>query len=220
MAQTIKDANGNEIEVFTADEVKAQNEAALEQYQKDHPDQSAAIQSANEAKVAAERALAEAIAAGGNDKDQNFAALRAAVKSAEDKAEKARTDALSEIEKIKNAPTVEYRGELFDQLSVGDKVVKEKIQIHYNNLAGMPEGTKAEVRARMEAAYKLAVDKPAPGMFDNGVAGAGARGQGGMGHTVAGQEGDNAKAIRGVLGISDEHATKYAPKPGQPGYQA
>lgn len=217
---TMKDAGGNDVEVFTEAEVAAREAAALETYKKEHPDQSEALTEAQTALEKAKTDLVAATAAGGNDKDQNFAALRLAVKAAEDKAEKVRTDALSEIEKVKNAPTIEYKTELFETLSKGDKTLKEKIDINYKNLAGMPEGTKAEVRARMEHAYKLSTNDTMPTVFDGGT-GAGNRGNGGMPQAGDGpKETENGKEQRLALSITDEQAKKYAPKPGQPGYVA
>lgn len=220
MPQTIKDAGGNDISVFTEAEVKEQETAALAKYQAEHPDQSAALSTAQEEAKAAKDALAAATAAGGDDKDKNFGALRASVKAAEDKAEKIRVDSLAAIEAMKNAPTVEFQTELLDRASGTDKTLREKIDLNYKALSGMPSSNKAEVKLRMEAAYKLSVDKPVPGMFDGGAGRMGDRGNGGM--PQAGdqnKETDNAKLIRGQLGITDEAAAKFAPKPGQPGYQ-
>lgn len=213
--------DGKEVEVFTAEEVTARETAALEAYQKEHPDQTAALTTAQAEATQAKAALEAATAAGGDDKDKNFGALRAALKVAEDKAAAATATVQAEIEKVRNAPTEEYRVELVDVLSNKDATLKEKIEIRYRELAGMPSSTKAEVRARMEAAYKLAADRPVPGLLDGNVGGMGDRGNGGLPNSNNnGQENDNSKAIRGVLGISDEAATKYAPKPGQPGYRA
>jgi hypothetical protein len=218
MAQMIKDADGKEIEVFTAEEVAAREAAALELYQKDHPDQSAALAAAETAKAAAEKSLADALAAGGDTKDENIKNLRIAVKTANDNTEKVKTEMTAAIDALKAAPTKEYESELVARLGGTDKDLKEKIEIRYKELAGMPSGTKAEVRARMEAAYQLAAGKPAATILDGGVTSAGSRGDGGMPQAGT-QENDNSKAMRNVLGISDEAAKKFAPKPGQPGYQ-
>lgn len=217
----MKDADGKDIEVFTAEESKAQADAALAKYQEEHPDQSAAITEANDAKAAAEKALADALAAGGDTKDENIKALRTKVQAAEDRAAKIETDTKAEIEALRTAPTLEYRGELLGIAARGDAVLKEKIDIRYKELSGMPEGTKADVRLRMEAALKLAVDNYRPGMLDGGATSMGGRGNGGMpqaGNEVHATE--NSAAIASALGISDETAKKYAPQPGQPGYQA
>lgn len=220
MPTTIQDADGKDIEVFTAEESKAQADAALAKYQQEHPDQSAELQSANDAKAAAEKALADAVAAGGDTKDENIKALRTGLKAAEEKADKIASDALTAIEALKNAPTEEYRGELIATASRGDATLKEKLEIRYKELSGMPSGTKAEVRSRMEAALKLAVDNYVPGMLDGGT-GMGARGTGGMPRSGdQANVSENSKAIQSELGITAEQATKYAPKPGQPGYQA
>ena len=45
----MKDADGKEIEVFTPEEVKAREAIAIEQYQKDHPDQTVALETAKTA---------------------------------------------------------------------------------------------------------------------------------------------------------------------------
>jgi hypothetical protein len=219
MAQMIKDADGKEIEVFTAAEVEAQKTAALADYQKEHPDQTAALAELEAAKTTAEKALADAIAAGGDTKDENIKALRAAVKAANDNTDKVKSEMTTAIEALKSAPTKEYEADLVTRLGGTDKELKEKIEIRYKELAGMPSGTKAEVRARMEAAYQLAAGKPAAAILDGGITSAGPRGDGGM-PTATGQENDNSKAIRKELGITDEQAKKYAPQPGQPGYQA
>lgn len=221
MPTTIKDADGKDVEVFTAEEVKAQETAALAKYQEEHPDQSEALKAAETAKATAEKSLADAIAAGGDDKDENIKGLRTAVAAANSNTEKVKTEMTAEIDKLRTAPTTEYKDELLGVAARGDKTVREKIEIRYKELSGMPESTKAEVRARMENAVKLATDSYRPGMFDGGAGSMGARGNGGI--PRAGGEGphpnENSAAIAGALGITTEQATKYAPKPGQPGYQ-
>lgn len=207
--------DGQQVEVFTAAEVAAAEAKALETYQTEHPDQSGALTTAQTELAAAKTAL-EAATAGG-DKDQNFAALRAAVKAAETTTETVKKEMMAEIEAAKNAPTLEYREETMTLLARGDKELKEKIEIRYKELAGMPEGNKKEVRARMEAAFQLAAGRSAATILDGGITSAGPRGQGGMPITVD-NESDNSKAQRSVMGITDDVAKKYAPKPGQPGY--
>lgn len=220
MAQTIKDADGKDIQVFTADEVKAQSDAAIAEYTKAHPDQSAALTDATTKLADATKQLEAAKLAGGDDKDENIRNLRSALKIANDNIEKVKVDVMKEVESAKNAPTVEYKTDVLDQLSGKDATLKEKISIKYAALSGMPEGTKAEVKARMEEAYKLAADKPVPGILDGGT-GMGNRGTGGMPSGNANDRvSDNSKMIGKELGITDEQAAKYAPKPGQPGYQA
>lgn len=214
----MKDADGKDIEVFTPEEVATREAAAIEQYQKDHPDQSAALAAAETAKTDAEKKLADALAAGGDTKDENIKALRGAVAAANANTEKVKTDMSAAIEALKTAPTEEYKAELVSLLGGKDKDLQEKIEIHYKNLSGMPATTKLEVRARMEAAYTLAAGKSAATILDGGVASAGPRGSGGMPENGS-TENDNSKAIRSVLGITDEQAKKFAPKEGQPGYQ-
>lgn len=215
----MKDKDGNDVEAFTVDEVAAREAKALEDYQKEHPDQSQALADAQAAAKKAQDDLAAATAAGGNDKDKNFAALRQSVKEANDNAEKVRTDSLAAIEAIKNAPTQEFKVELIDQLSGKDKELKEKIELKYKALSGMPETNKVEVRARMNEAFQLATGRTTATVFDGGFGSASHRGSGGMPEAGT-TENDNSKAQRAVLGINDEQAKKYAPKEGQPGYQA
>lgn len=219
MPTTIKDADGKDLEVFTAEEVKAQETAALAKYQQEHPDQSAAITAAETAKAAAEKALADAIAAGGDTKDENIKALRTALAASNTTVETVKKEMGAEIAALRTAPTQEYRTELLLTAANGDPTLKEKIDIRYKELSGMPETTKAEVRSRMEAAMKLAVDNYRPGMLD-GATGMGVRGIGGIPRGGdQPKETENGAAIRNVLGINDEVAKKYAPKEGQPGYQ-
>lgn len=215
----MKDKDGNDVEAFTEDEVKAREALALEQYQKDHPDQTEALTKSQTDLKTAQDALKAAEDAGGSDKDKNFAALRKQVADATAATETVRKEALAAIETAKNVPTQEYKTEIEDLLSGKDKELKEKIQIRYKELAGMPEGNKKEVRARMEAAFQLAAGRTAATILDGGVTSAAARGAGGL-PEAGGTESENSRAQRIALGITDEQAKKFAPKEGQPGYQA
>lgn len=215
----MKDKDGNDVEAFTEEEVKAREAAALELYQKEHPDQTADLTKAQADLKVAQDTLKAAEEAGGDDKNKNFAALRKQVTDATAAMEQVKKDSLAAIEAAKNIPTQEYKTELEDLLGGKDKELKEKIQIRYKELSGMPEGNKKEVRARMEAAFQLAAGRTAATILDGGVASAAARGSGGL-PEAGGTESENSRAQRSVLGISDADAKKFAPKEGQPGYQA
>lgn len=215
----MKDADGKDIEVFTAEEVKAQQEQALEDYKKEHPDKSVELAAAETARTDAEKKLADALAAGGDTKDENIRALRTAVQTANTAAEDAKKTALAAVAAAQNIPTQEYKSTLLETVTRSDKTLGEKVDIAYKALQGMPEGSKQEVRARMEAALRIASDTITPNIFDGGTTSMGNRGVGGMAQNGI-DENDNSKAIRSVLGITDEQAKKYSPQVGQPGYVA
>lgn len=207
----MKDADGNDVEVFTAAEVEQQKKDALDTYQKEHPDQAPAIAQLQTDLEKAKTDLASA-QAGAGDKDGTLAAV---VKTLTEKIDKTSALALE----ARNAPTQEFKSELITLAAKADPTLKEKLEIAYRALSGMPEGTKEEVRARMEFALRGVSDSVAPSVFDGGVGHMGNRGSGGL-STGGVDESDNSKIMRNVLGITDDQAKKYAPAVGQPGYVA
>ena len=67
MPQTIKDSEGNEIEVFTQEEIEGQKQEAIEAFKTENPDKTAELAELQEKMREAEEKLAKV-----GDKDYNF----------------------------------------------------------------------------------------------------------------------------------------------------
>ena len=71
MSRTITDSTGTDIEVFTADELQQQREAALEEYKTGNPDKSDELAKLQDELKTKEEELTKL-----NGKDLNFSTLR------------------------------------------------------------------------------------------------------------------------------------------------
>lgn len=213
MSKTISDSEGNEVEVFTADELEAQTQQAIEDFKKENPDQSDKIaeleSTVQSTKEALEKANKDLEAASG--KDQNFAALRKAKEDAERKAaeatsaldvklEEAKTEILSSV----NQDHLETE---LARVSAGDEELLAKIKESYGVL-NLPIGTKSEITSRVEAAVRLASPENANALT-SAVVGSGRatapRGVGGSKPTLD----QDAKDLGAKLGITDKDIDKY-----------
>lgn len=198
------DADGKEVEAFTAEELEAKKNEALEAYKAANPDKSDAL-----AKLEADlKAANDKIAAGEGDEGQ-----KRRLKQEKEDAEKALADGLASLKKEFD----EYKGSvvggakesILAKLTGGDKDLRAKIELKANNLTGYPD-TPEGVAAKLQDAYVLATgNKPTPSMMD-GMTGAGGRGEG------AGKDGDkggmteNGKVMANALGIKEDTVKKYS----------
>ena len=155
------DTDGNEQEVFTADELAEQKEEAkteaVEQFKTDNPDKSAEIEELQGKLDKATEDLAKA-----GEKDTNFANLR----KQKDDAEKELQETLTGIdEKIGTASDKvkkevlegvmsDHYNDILNSLSGGDEDLKKKIEFNYNRLQD-PGATKPEVTKKLTDAYHL-----------------------------------------------------------------
>lgn len=159
MSQTIKDADGNDIEVFSNDELEAQKQEAIEQYKAENPDKTDELTA-----LQAELAEKEDLLAKAGDKDKNFVALRKAKEDAEKKVE----DILKGVdEKLKTAKKEILEGVMQDHkndtlkvLSGGDAELEKKLEYHYKRL-GDVASTKEEITNKLKDAYVLATKQEA-----------------------------------------------------------
>ena len=151
----ITNDDGEQVEVFTADDLAAQKQQALDEYMIEHPDKGDEIAALQADLKAKEDALAKM-----DEKDQNFSLAR---KQAQDKVE----DILKGVdEKIDAAKKEVLEGVMQDHyaetlktLSDGDDELKKKIEYHYKRLTDTAS-TKEEVTVKLRDAYLLAT-KPA-----------------------------------------------------------
>ena len=197
-----KDENGNEIEVFTAEELQAQKDEAIK----------AATGDLQSKLTEAEQKLATL-----SDKDANFAELR---KKSQEEIEAIRTQLTEETTKIRSEfeqKEINRSTEAtIKQLAEGDSELEKKIKGHLDTtLKDMQAKTPEEVANKIRAAYQLATaNEPKPGLLDSVLSGAGG---GGMpttpesGPALAPELAQLAKktAEAGGIQISDNDLKKY-----------
>lgn len=195
MPQVIKNDDGTETTVFTADEVEAQKNAAVEVAVKESP-----VVKQLQTDLDAMKVERDALA----NKDMNFAN----VKDALTKKDTEIAELGKKIEEAKTVQVTEARNEVLDQLSNGDADLKAKIEAEMKTFRDQPT-TKAEILALAHKA--LAIVRPAavPGAFDNFSAanrGAAGAGQNGGKEFVPSPE---LASIGNKMGLSDEDWKKY-----------
>lgn len=211
----IKQEDGSEIEVFTADEMKAKVEEeskvaatkAVDEFKAANPDKSEELEKLQKDLKKKDEDLEAALADGGNDKQ--IERLRKERDEAREAAEKAGSDWKKEFDSFREEIVGGSKKDLLDRLSGGDDELRKKIELEFDNYKPT-ETSQAAIKERMEKAYQLATgDKPTPGILD-GAASAGDRGAGGgvNASEKKNEQTDNGKAIAKVLGISEEDRKK------------
>lgn len=162
MSKTIKNEDGSEEEVFTADEIEAQKQEAIEAYKLENPDKTDELIAIQEEKARIEEELK-----GLKDKDLNFANLRKQKEGAEKKI----ADILGEVDnKINSVKKEVLEGVMKDHyndtikaLAGDDEELKKKIEFNYKRLADTVT-TKSEMDSKLRDAWALSTKTE-----DNGV---------------------------------------------------
>lgn len=153
MSEKIINDQGEEVEVFTAEEVQQQVEAAKSA----HPDQNEELTKLQEDLKAAQEELTKL-----QGKDLNFANLRLAKEAAERRAEEAKKELEEKLGTFKNeifeGVNKEHYDATLDQLSGGDAELKKKIEYHYKRIAD-PVTNKTEIGKKLADAYILATKR-------------------------------------------------------------
>lgn len=204
------DVDGNEVEAYTQDELKAKQEEAIAEHLKNNPDKSAEVEKLRADLEAAKKKIKES-EDGGGASDQQKARLKAAKEEAENALKTTIEKFSSEVNALKETITSGTKNKVMKALSKGDKDMEAKLDLKYKSLmkTGDYDNTEEGItKALTEAATIVMGAAPAPNFLD-GMASAGDRGlpqKGGAGKP----ETENAKAMRSVLGISDKDAEKYA----------
>lgn len=154
MSHKIIDDNGDEIEVFTAEELETQKTVAVEEAK------NAALTEVEQAK--ADLAKAQEDLKKFEDKDLNFANLRTQKEAAERKVADLSREIDEKIGAVKkeilDGVTLDHKNETIKNLAGDDKELKEKIEFHYNRISD-PATTKEEVTKKLADAYLLATKK-------------------------------------------------------------
>src|ERR1700741_2369307 len=129
MPTTIKNEDGTETEVFTAEELEEQKQAAVENFKAENPDKSDELIELQEKLNEANEKLTKV-----GDKDYNFKALEKAKKEAEQKLEdfsKQFEEKASEIKKeVLESVNKDHYNENIKALSGGDAELEKKIDYH------------------------------------------------------------------------------------------
>lgn len=156
--ETITKEDGSTVEVYTADELEAQKQEAIELYKLENPDKTDELTALQEELKTKEEALEKA-----TKKDLNFGTLRTQKEAAEKKI----ADITKEIDtKISQAKKEVMEGVMKDHyndtlkaLAGDDEEVKKKIEFHFKRL-GDTASTKEEIGNKLRDAWLLAT-KPA-----------------------------------------------------------
>lgn len=216
----VKNENGEEIEVFTAEEVDAKVKGVEQQKDAETLKKVDEIKIEYEGKIAplsdslkkleVEKTDLEAKLNGGDAGQQgNFKTLKEAL----DKKTAEIDDLKKGIDEMKSGQVAQTRDTLVKKFAGKDDELAKKIKEHFDTtLASMPGTNTEEIAKKVEAAAKLASDTE--GFDPLGMARMGA---GGYGDTknYDGSETDftpREKALGGKLGITDADYKKYGPK--------
>jgi hypothetical protein len=214
----IKNEAGEEIEVFSAEEVAQKVQDATAGKAPEIETAVAGVKAEYEGKLSPLQTLEtetldlEAKRAGGDDKGQqgNFKELKKALDE-----KTSLIDGLkNSIDEMKKGQITQTRDTIVKGFAGNDAELAKTIKDHYDTtLSGMPEATPADIAKRVEAAAKLASNGEA---FDPlGVARQGGGGFGQGGTQYDGDKNDfspNEKALGAKLGITDADYKKYGPK--------
>lgn len=202
------DADGKEVEAFTADELKAKQDEAIAEYTKNNPDKSGELKKLQDDLAEANRKLKEAEDGGMSEGQKQR--LKKEKEDAENKLSETVTNLTKEIADLKEGMTSGIKAKALKALSKGDKDVAEKINLKFASLMKTGDYKNDEegvTRAMSEAATLVTGSKPAPNFMD-GMSSAGDRGANQNNKEVV-PETENSKAMRQAFGIKDSDAAKY-----------
>ncbi len=204
------DADGNEVEAFTADELKTKQDEAIQAYLKEHPDQSAALTEAQGKVTELEGKLREAGLTDGQK--QRLIKER---DDATDAVKKLTEDFTKQMTDFKTSVFDGFKKKGLDAASAGKTDVREKIAAKYESLmktGDYPTTEEGIANAIREAATIVNGTRPAPNFMD-GIVSVHGNERGGAGAEKGPvEESSNSKAMRAALGITDQQAEKFAPK--------
>ncbi len=211
----IKDVDGKEIEVFTADDVAAREttareaagKQAVEDYKKNNPDKSGEVTKLQTDLDEANRKLKDAEDAGDKGSGQVERLRRE-----RDEAQNKLNTQVSDLSKRIDDLIGDTKGELLNKLAGADVELRKKLELEFDNYRP-GANSKTDIIERVQKAYQLVTgNKPTPGMLDN-LSGAGQRGDGSA-HIINNEHqkkefNPNEVAIGNMLGITEEDRKKH-----------
>jgi hypothetical protein len=165
MTYKITNEDGEEIDVFTAEELEAQKTKAIEEFKTNNPNKTEEL-------VKAQEELEKL-----KGKDLNFANLRKQKEDAEKKVEdilKGVDEKISTVKKeVLEGVMKDHYNETLNSLSGGDKETADKIELQYKRLVGTP-ATKDELAKMLQDASLLATGGQNKGVSSGVFSSAGA----------------------------------------------
>lgn len=173
MSQKITNDDGDEIEVFTNEELEAQKQAAIEEYKTNNPDKTPELTKLQEDLKAKEEELTKL-----KDKDTNFSNLRTAKEKAEKEIQDLKTSIDDKIgaakKEILEGVMKEHYNDTLKNMVGDDKELLAKVELQYKRLAD-PASSKEEIAKKLSDAYTLATGNARPtvdmGAFSSGGVG-------------------------------------------------
>lgn len=218
MPEIIKNEDGTEREVFSADEVtakleeakKAAGEEVRTEFQSKLSEQDARMATFEAEKAELEEKLEElGKKDNSSDKDKNFRVLKEAL----DKKDKQIDELAKKIEETGNIRVQDFKERLIDKYADGNEDLKKKIAHNFDStLAGVEAKTEKEIEDKVKNAVKLSVDTGGPSPLDAALQG----GEPGASDGLArGRSGDtvefsaNEKKLGAKFGLTDEDYKKY-----------
>jgi hypothetical protein len=185
----IKNEEGEEIEVFTPEELKAKEEELTSKH------------TAEAEKLKADLATATVELGKLKESDKNFGELRTAKEKLEKDLTEKETAHKAEIESIKNAGAVAQVEGLIKAIVGTDAEMRKKMEYHMTKtLAGMPVTSKEEMEEKVKSAYRLSADVPDVDKINGIISSAGAGGGEGSGNLQVSPE---LKQLGRNFGLSD-----------------
>lgn len=202
----VKDADGNDIEVFTSDEVKTKEQAAIAEHIKENPDKSAEITKLEQERDEAKKTLEEAEKGGNKD---NIKKLRDQAEKSSSEVEKVKNELLGKIEEVSKQGLTDYKNDLLDAYAKGDVELRKKMEINLGEFKNDPK-TKPEMKDQIMKALRLSTDKPVADFMAGMNGFGGSRGNIPIDTGNGVKETPNGKLMReSVFGISEVDAKKY-----------
>lgn len=154
MSQKITNDQGDEIEVFTNEELEAQKQAAIEEYKTNNPDKTPELTKLQEDLKTKEEELKKL-----QDKDLNFTNLRTAKEKAEKEIQDLKTSIDDKIgaakKEILEGVMKDHYNDVLKNLVGDDKELLAKVELQYKRLADSAS-TKEEIAKKLNDAYTLA----------------------------------------------------------------
>ena len=161
MSQIIKNDDGTEVEVYTAEELEQQKNDAIEQFKTENPDKTGELTTLQEELQSAQSELEKL-----RSVDKSVTHFKKEAQEAQKKVEEITKDIDAKINSVKRevfeGVMKDHSNEIVSSLSGGDDELKKKLQFEFDNtLKGVIPTTKEEISKKWEAAYTL-VTKEAP----------------------------------------------------------
>ena len=193
MTKKLYDAEGNEVEAFTPEELENEQAQAI-------TEKETQLKTEYETKI---NDLTEQITKL-SGKDQNFATLREAKEKLEGQIKTITEQHEKEITEIKTGNIIEHKTILVSKIAGTDPEFKKRIEYEVG-LLNMPESTKEEIEAKVTKAYQNATGDLKGNIMNKVISSAGAGG-GGTGGT---NDAARLSELAAKMGVKPEEFTTY-----------